>query len=97
MEACASLLHVDSKEMIDVLCSIRNALKKDGILFASWKYGLEERIENKRYYVDLDERAVRELINIASLKIKNMVYGGCLCSWLQMDKCYRKKGKRIIG
>ncbi len=79
--ACASLLHVDSKEMIEVLCSIRNALKKDGILYASWKYGVEERIENKRYYVDLDERAVRELFNIASLKIEKI--------WSTADACFR--------
>lgn len=41
----------------------------------------EERIENKRYYVDLDERAVRELFNIASLKIEKI--------WSTADACFR--------
>lgn len=90
VRACASLLHVDSKGMIDVLCSIRNALKTDGILYASWKYGLEEKIENKRYYINLDERVVRELFNIASLKIEKI--------WSTADACVRGYDRiNVIG
>lgn len=90
VRACASLLHVDSKGMIDVLCSIRNALKKDGILYVSWKYGLEEKIENKRYYINLDERAIRELFNIASLKIEKI--------WSTADACVRGYDRiNVIG
>ena len=33
--ACASLLHVESNKLIDVLGIVRNAMKKDGILYAS--------------------------------------------------------------
>ncbi|MCM8899802.1 methyltransferase domain-containing protein [Caldicoprobacter algeriensis] len=63
--ACASLLHVSRSEIDDILGKIYNALKKGGILYASFKYGNKENTaEDGRlfnYYdcnsfVDLIER-----------------------------------------
>ena len=56
--ASASLLHVDSKEMKDVLYRIKSALKKNGLMYASWKYGQGEKVDSLRYYVDFDEYAI---------------------------------------
>lgn len=58
--ASASLLHVDSKEMKDVLYRIKSALKKNGLMYASWKYGQGEKVDSLRYYVDFDEYAIKK-------------------------------------
>lgn len=60
--ACASLLHVEADKLIDVMKKVWNSLKTDGILYASFKYGTEEREKDGRYFVDLDEVKVRELL-----------------------------------
>lgn len=60
MWASASLLHVDSKKMKDVLYRIKSALKKNGLMYASWKYGQGEKVDSLRYYVDFDEYAIKK-------------------------------------
>lgn len=47
--ACASLLHVAKKQMPGILQLLPQALKKDGILYASFKYGDSERIKDSRF------------------------------------------------
>ena len=53
--ACASLLHVPSKNLEDAFKKCAKALKKGGILYASFKYGEFEGLRNGRFYVDLNE------------------------------------------
>lgn len=48
--ACASLLHVPEKEFETVFVKFWRALKRDGVLYASWKYGEEERYDGERFY-----------------------------------------------
>lgn len=60
--ACASLLHVEVDKLADVMKRVWDSLKEDGILYASFKYGTEEREKDGRYFVDLDEVKVRELL-----------------------------------
>lgn len=60
--ACASLLHVEKDKLSDVLKRVFLSLKENGILYASFKYGTEEREKDGRYFVDLDEASVRELL-----------------------------------
>lgn len=86
--ACASLLHVESNKMIEVMVRIRNALKKNGLIYASWKYGQGKRVDNYKHYVDFDETAVRELLDLVSLELErvwvtedNLVRG---CKWLNV-------------
>lgn len=50
--ACASLLHVPKTEMAHILTLVKNALKDGGILYASYKYGTEERTRNGRLFSD---------------------------------------------
>ena len=66
--ACASLLHVSYKEIDDVLKQLWNALKKDGILYASFKYGDGERVVKERFFYDYNEVTLKELM------IKNGFY-----------------------
>ena len=60
---CASLLHVPKAELPQVFLKLQNALKPDGVLYVSFKYGTQERIHNGREFTDLNESALTALIN----------------------------------
>lgn len=60
--ACASLLHVPRSEIDDVLRRLTQALKPDGILFASFKYGNTEQDSDGRLFNSYDESAFAELL-----------------------------------
>ena len=53
--ACASLLHVSKDDMPAIIAKVRAALKPDGILYASYKYGTEERNQEGRAFSDYTE------------------------------------------
>jgi cyclopropane fatty-acyl-phospholipid synthase-like methyltransferase len=48
--ANASLLHVSKEEMSDVMDRLTKALKKDGIMFTSLKYGDKEEVIEGRFF-----------------------------------------------
>lgn len=60
--ACASLLHVLSKNMTAMFSKIVRALKPGGILFASFKYGDFEGERNERHNTDLTEESFERYI-----------------------------------
>ena len=60
--ACASLLHVPMAELPDVLRCLGRALKPDGVLYASFKYGAGEREHGERRFTDLDEDGLAALV-----------------------------------
>ena len=60
--ACSSLLHLQKKELPDVFARLYKALKKDGILYVSFKYGEHEGERNGRYFTDLNEKLFAEMI-----------------------------------
>lgn len=59
--ACASLLHVPSKDIRDVLVKIEKALKSGGYFYFSVKYGNYEGEREGRYYTDYTEQSVETL------------------------------------
>ncbi len=58
--ASASLLHVPINELGMVLTKLKNSLKENGVLYASFKYGNFEGERNGRYFNDLTEVTARE-------------------------------------
>lgn len=48
--SCASLLHVPKHELIEVLSGFRKVLKPQGIIYASVKQGVGEKMENGRFF-----------------------------------------------
>lgn len=70
--ACATLLHVPSHELKEVLCKLKRALKQGGILYASFKYGDFEGERNGRYFTDLTEKAAGRLLTECELKVQKM-------------------------
>ena len=60
--ACASLLHVEKARMPVILGKVSTALKPGGILYASFKYGREERIQDGRFFNDYTEADLGDLL-----------------------------------
>ena len=60
--ACASLLHVKKASTAEVLMKVSNALKPGGILYASYKYGTQERVCNGRFFNDYTETDLPKLL-----------------------------------
>ena len=60
--ACASLLHVPKERMTEVLYRLKCALKDGGILYASFKYGEEEKVVNERLFSYYNEQSLRKLM-----------------------------------
>lgn len=56
--ACASLLHLPKNELADVLRKIEYALRENGVLYASFKYGDFEGIREGRYFTDFTENSL---------------------------------------
>ena len=61
--ACASILHVASSALPDLLERMKRALKSKGILYASFKYGTFEGYRNERYFTDLNEERFTSLLD----------------------------------
>ena len=63
--ACASLLHVSILELPDVLNRIARALKTNGVLYASWKYGDSEHVDtvSGRFFCDMNEERINNMFN----------------------------------
>ncbi len=60
--ACASLLHITKDKLPNVLRKVYRALKKEGVLYASFKYGNNEEIKDNRYFSNFNEEQLSKLI-----------------------------------
>ncbi len=65
--ACSSILHVPYVELDDIFKSIYNALKNDGIFYASFKYGNFEGYRNDRYFTDLTYEKLLDIPSVNQL------------------------------
>ena len=61
--ACASILHVPSAELPDIIGKMKKAVKKGGILYVSFKYGSFEGVRNGRYFTDLTEESLKQILD----------------------------------
>ncbi|MBQ3545706.1 MAG: class I SAM-dependent methyltransferase [Lachnospiraceae bacterium] len=61
--ACSSILHLSVDELIDVLEKMRIALKDNGIIYTSFKYGDFSGERNGRFFTDMTENSFEELLN----------------------------------
>ncbi|MCD7764211.1 MAG: class I SAM-dependent methyltransferase [Lachnospiraceae bacterium] len=61
--ACSSILHLSSEDLKAVFIKMAAALKPDGIVYASFKYGSYEGMRNGRYFIDMNEQRTDELMN----------------------------------
>ena len=60
--ACSSILHLPKKELLPVIQKMCEALKDNGIIYTSFKYGDFEGERNERYFTDFTEKTFQEVI-----------------------------------
>ncbi|WP_346707643.1 class I SAM-dependent methyltransferase [Massilistercora timonensis] len=60
--ACSSILHLPKSELGDVLERMTAALKINGVIYTSFKYGAFEGERNGRYFTDFTEETFTEFI-----------------------------------
>lgn len=71
--ACASILHVEKDKLPDILEKMTNALKTNGVIYASFKYGEFEGEKNGRYFTYLTEESFKEVVkNISHITIEKI-------------------------
>jgi SAM-dependent methyltransferase len=71
--ACASLLHVPFVQLSAIFEKISRALRPGGYLYVSFKYGSFEGERNGRYFTDLTEERLSDIISHhEELEIKEM-------------------------
>lgn len=68
--ACASLLHVPYELLPKVIAKLVDSLVDGGVLYASFKYGEEEREAGGRYFTDLMEEGWKKVLEEAEEEIK---------------------------
>ena len=71
--ACASILHVSKAELPLILQKMTQALKTNGLIYTSFKYGDGEGVRNGRYFSDFTEETAKALIReTKGLQIEKM-------------------------
>lgn len=59
--ACASLLHCERSRLREVIGKLIKAMKPNGVLYMSFKYGDSDREKNGRAFTDLNEEQAEAL------------------------------------
>ncbi len=67
--ACASLLHVPYDELPDVMQRLKRALKENGIIYVSFKYGTEETTKGGRTFSNFTKETLKKLLDDAGFEI----------------------------
>lgn len=67
--ACSSILHLPVEELIDVMKKMEVALKEDGIIYTSFKYGTFAGERNGRFFTDMTEERFADVLET----IENLV------------------------
>ena len=71
--ACSSILHCSYEDLVVVMQKISRALKNNGVLYTSFKYGTFAGDRNGRYFTDMIEESFKELLtNTPELKIEDI-------------------------
>ena len=60
--ACSSILHLPLHELTEVMQKMSDALKADGIIYTSFKYGTFSGQRNGRFFTDMTEDSFAEFI-----------------------------------
>ena len=66
--ACASILHVPLEGLPDILARMERALKDDGAIYVSFKYGTFEGERNGRFFTDMTMERLQECLDAAAGK-----------------------------
>lgn len=71
--ACSSILHLPKQKLKAVLMKMADALKEQGIIYTSFKYGNFEGERNGRYFTDFIEDTFRDFVaDITEIQIEEV-------------------------
>lgn len=88
--ACASLLHVPAKELPGVFHRLARALKPQGVIYCSFKYGQGEYEKQGRRFTDMDEAGLRIFVDeTETLTIKEL--------WVAADRRPGREQERWLN
>ncbi len=76
--ACASILHLTKSDLVQVLANMIRAVRRAGVIYASFKYGNFEGYRNDRFFTDFNEGSLHELL-------KNYSDIGVVEEWISSD------------
>lgn len=79
--ACASLLHVPFQDLPHLMTDLMNTLIFDGIMYASFKHGTNERTQDGRFFCDMNETRLLEVLHKISINC-TLIYD----CWLTTDQ-----------
>lgn len=68
--AFASLLHLESNKLVSVFSKCHKALKDNGVMYVSFKYGDFEGYIQERYFTYLKEDSFKEIIDKTLIKFR---------------------------
>lgn len=77
--ACASLLHCERRRLAEVVAKMLRALKSEGVIYMSFKYGDSDREKDGREFTDLNEQQAQKLL--AQFDQVSLVQ-----QWITLDK-----------
>lgn len=60
--ACSSILHLPANQLLDVMQTMAVALKNNGIIYTSFKYGTFAGERNGRFFTDMTEDTFSEFL-----------------------------------
>ena len=87
--ASASLLHVPTEELVDVLERLKKSLKKEGIFYASFKLGDFEGERNGRFFNDFTEDTAIKMFENAEFEI--------IKTWLTNDARPERQDEKWVN
>jgi len=87
--ASASLLHVPSDELEDVLKRLKKSLKENGIFYASFKLGDFEGERNGRFFNDFTETTAKNLFENTGFEI--------IKTWLTNDARPERQNEKWVN
>ena len=71
--ACSSILHLSYAELVEVMKKMVAALKENGLIYTSFKYGTFEGMRNGRYFIDMTEESLGKLLqDVGILEIEEI-------------------------
>ena len=77
--ACASLLHVPFLELPFIINSLLETLADEGVMYLSFKYGKVERVDEERFFCDMNESRWKAIVAKIPQVIEYKI-------WLSADK-----------
>lgn len=88
--SCASILHLSKDELLIVIAKMCKALKQDGIIYMSFKYGEFEGYRKGRYFIDMTEATFEKLIvSVTELVLEDQ--------WISHDVRHERKSERWLN